>query len=193
MFRRLTAVIAVASVAACSKAEAPKTDSTAVSASVAPGTPAPAAPSASMPSIAMRDASGKELGSLMVMEAAGGLSVTGALRGLPPGEHAIHFHMTGKCEAPFETAGSHWNPTNKKHGSLNPAGPHLGDMANFNVAADSSVTISMITRGGTLRGADALLDADGAAAVIHSGPDDLKTDPAGNSGAKIACGVVTGG
>lgn len=191
MVRTLSIVVVVAALAACSKAEAPAPDSAAATKSVPDSAAAaPAAPAGV--TIAMRDAAGRDLGSLMVMEAGGGLSLHGTLRGLPPGEHAIHLHTVGQCAAPFETAGGHWNPTSKKHGSQNPAGPHLGDMPNFTVAADSTASVNVSTAGGTLRGADALLDTDGASAVIHAGPDDLKTDPAGNSGAKIACGVVTG-
>lgn len=191
MVRTLSIVVVVAALAACSKAEAPAPDSAAATKSL-PDSAAPMPASNAGVTIAMRDAAGRDLGSLMVMEASGGLSLHGTLRGLPPGEHAIHLHTVGQCVAPFETAGGHWNPTSKKHGSQNPAGPHLGDMPNFTVAADSTASVNVTTAGGTLRGADALLDADGAAAVVHAGPDDLKTDPAGNSGPKIACGVVTG-
>jgi Cu-Zn family superoxide dismutase len=142
----------------------------------------------------MRDSAGRELGTLTLTDAAQGISVSGHLTGLPPGEHAIHLHMTGQCEAPaFTSAGGHWNPTNKKHGTENPDGPHLGDLPNITVGADSMVNVQVTSPGGTLRQADALLDADGAAVVIHAGPDDNRTDPAGASGNRIACGVVEGG
>lgn len=194
MVRKLSIVVVVAAVAACSKAEAPAVDSTASGMKAMPDSTASmqAAPAAGT-GITMRDAAGQELGTLTLSEMGGSLMLAGALKGLPPGTHAIHFHATGQCVAPFESAGKHWNPTNKQHGSENPAGPHLGDMANFTVAADSSATISVMTAGGTLRGADAVLDADGVAVVIHAGSDDMKTDPAGNSGAKIACGAASGG
>lgn len=141
--------------------------------------------------VAMRDAQGAELGSLTLAESAQGVTLTGSLRGLPPGEHAIHVHTTGVCEPPFESAGPHWNPTNRQHGSQNPQGPHFGDMPNLTVGADSSVTVQATTAGGTLRGENALLDADGAAVVVHAGPDDYRTDPSGNSGDRIACGTAT--
>jgi len=141
--------------------------------------------------VAMRDAEGRELGTLALAETAQGVTVSGTLRGLPPGEHGIHVHTTGLCEPPFESAGAHWNPTSRQHGTENPEGPHMGDMPNLTVGADSSVTVQQTTPGGTLRGQDALLDADGGAVVVHAGPDDYRTDPSGNSGARIACGVAS--
>ena len=159
-------------------------------AAVASASAANAAPAGGNGVVAVRDASGRDLGSLAIADTPSGLAVTGSLQGLPPGEHGIHFHMTGKCEPPFETAGGHWNPTNKLHGSTNPQGPHLGDLANITVGNDSTVTVSVNTPGGTLRGANPLLDADGGALVIHADRDDYRTDPSGNSGARIACGVA---
>jgi Cu-Zn family superoxide dismutase len=102
----------------------------------------------------------------------------------------LHLHETGRCEPPFETAGGHWNPTQRQHGLQNPNGPHLGDLASFEASADSVAQARTSTPGGSLRGQSGLLDGDGAAVVVHAGPDDGKTDPSGNSGARIACGVV---
>jgi len=145
------------------------------------------------PMAAITDASGHDLGSLMLTDGSGGITVSGTLRGLPPGEHGIHVHTTGACDAPaFTTAGGHWNPTSKMHGSQNPAGPHLGDMMNITVGADSSVAVQLTTSGGSLHGADMLMDADGAAVVMHAKGDDYKTDPSGNSGDRVACGVIKG-
>jgi superoxide dismutase, Cu-Zn family len=139
----------------------------------------------------MRDASGKDLGTLMLVEGSGGITAGGRLTGLPPGEHGIHLHTTGKCEGPkFTSAGNHWNPTNRKHGTRNPQGPHLGDMPNITAAADSSASVQVTTPGGTLFGDNSLGDSDGAAMVVHAKPDDYRTDPSGNSGDRIACGVV---
>jgi Cu-Zn family superoxide dismutase len=142
----------------------------------------------------MQGTGGRDLGTLTLTESGGGISVSGQLTGLAPGEHGFHIHATGKCEGPsFETAGAHWNPTNKGHGTNNPAGPHLGDMSNITVGADSSVNVQATTPGGTLHGENALLDGDGAAVIIHADADDYKSNPSGNSGKRIACGVVTGG
>ncbi len=140
---------------------------------------------------ALRDSTGKELGTLTLRDDTGGVAVSGRLRELPQGNHAIHLHETGRCEPPFESAGSHWNPTNRQHGTENPQGPHFGDLPNLIVDADGSVAVQATTAGGTLRGVSALLDADSAAIVIHTQPDDNRTDPAGGGGNRIACGVVS--
>ena len=142
-------------------------------------------------SATMRDAQGRELGTLTLTDTAGGIGVSGSLAGLAPGEHGIHLHTTGRCDPPFQTAGSHWNPGSKQHGFENPQGPHLGDMNNVSAGSDSTTTVRITTRGGTLRGDNALLDADGASVVVHAKADDYRTDPSGNSGDRIACGVVT--
>ncbi len=141
----------------------------------------------------VQNASGAEVGTLTLTDAARGISVSGRLTGLPPGEHAIHLHQTGKCDPPkFEAAGDHWNPTNAAHGTKAPKGPHLGDLPNLTVGKDSSVTVQATSPGGTLRGQNALLDQDGASIVIHSKRDDYRSQPSGNSGDKIACGAVSG-
>lgn len=138
----------------------------------------------------MRDASGRDLGEVTLTETTQGIQLAGQLRGLPAGERAIHIHTTGRCEPPFESAGGHWNPTNTQHGFQAAGGPHLGDMRNLTVGADSSVMVQNATPGGGLRGANGLIDNDGAAVVIHIRPDDYRTQPSGNAGDRIACGVV---
>lgn len=145
-------------------------------------------------SIVVRSTTGRDLGTLMVTEVAQTLSFSGTLRGLPPGVHGVHVHLTGRCDAPaFSSAGDHWNPTSKQHGTENAQGPHLGDMSNITVGADSSVSVLVVTRGGTLRGAtNGLMDGDGASFVVHASADDYRSDPAGNSGDRIACGVISG-
>lgn len=131
--------------------------------------------------------SGAPAGRATATDVAGGVRFTIDATGLPAGTHGAHVHMVGRCDAPgFETAGGHWNPTQTKHGSMNPQGPHLGDLPNLVIGNDGRGTIGATIPGATLAG---LLDADGAAMVIHAGQDDLKTDPSGNSGGRIACGV----
>jgi Cu-Zn family superoxide dismutase len=110
---------------------------------------------------------------------------------LPAGVHGTHLHTTGKCEAPgFTTAGSHLNPTARQHGMRNPAGPHLGDLPNLTVAANGTGRMEATVAGRMNPGQAPLFDADGTALVVHAGADDMMTDPAGNSGARIACSVV---
>jgi superoxide dismutase, Cu-Zn family len=153
-----------------------------------------ATPSASTsPSRALatvRDVNGRALGTLTVAESGAGFVVSGTLEHLAPGTHGIHLHTIGMCDGTFTSAGGHWNPTGRQHGFDNPMGPHLGDMQNIVAGADSTAQVAVNTRGGLLRGVNGLLDGDGAAVVVHAGPDDYRTDPAGNSGARIACGVI---
>lgn len=182
----LALLASILALQACSGEKAATSDSPAAAAR----TDSAAAATASAP---MKNAAGRDLGTLTLTDSPPGIMVMGQLTGVAPGEHGVHLHMVGQCQAPFESAGAHWNPTNRQHGSLNPGGPHLGDMQNITVAADSSVSVHLTTSGGTLRGTNALLDSDGVAVVIHANADDLRTDPSGNSGARVACGVVTGG
>jgi Cu-Zn family superoxide dismutase len=136
---------------------------------------------------ALRTSAGAEVGRATATEVSGGLRVTVDARDLPAGTHGAHIHTTGRCDAPgFETAGGHWNPTNMQHGAMNPQGPHHGDVPNLIVDSGGRGTVAATIPGATMAG---LLDTDGAAFVIHAAPDDLKTDPSGNSGGRIACGV----
>jgi Cu-Zn family superoxide dismutase len=141
---------------------------------------------------ALTDASGKSVGTATITEAAGGVKITATLSGLPPGTHGIHIHAVGKCEAPsFMTAGGHFNPDSKQHGMKNPNGAHAGDLPNFDVAADGSATVNALAAHVTLgEGANSLFHEGGTALVIHASADDYMTDPSGNSGARIACGVI---
>ncbi|QPQ33444.1 MULTISPECIES: superoxide dismutase family protein [unclassified Lysinibacillus] len=122
-----------------------------------------------------------------------GVKVTLALSGVPAGTHGIHIHSVGKCEPPtFESAGPHFNPTNKEHGTLNPKGYHLGDLPNLEIGEDGTVDLNFVAEGVSLQKnvENSLLDGEGTALVIHESADDYKTDPSGNSGARIACGVI---
>ena len=143
----------------------------------------------------VRDSAGTSLGVLRLESAGSGVRLSGQLTGLAAGAHGIHFHTVGRCDSPgFTSAGDHFNPRSTKHGLVNPEGPHAGDMPA--VAADASGravvdhTTALVTLGG---GATTVFDADGTAIVIHASSDDQRTDPSGNSGARIACGVVQRG
>ena len=137
------------------------------------------------------DAAGKKVGEAILEQRDGSVQISATFRGLPPGTHAFHIHDVGKCEPPFESAGGHFNPTGKQHGKDNPAGPHGGDLPNLEVPSSGGVKFDVTVKGLTLDGGRAgLLDADGAALVVHEGADDYKSDPAGNSGKRVACGVI---
>jgi Cu-Zn family superoxide dismutase len=139
------------------------------------------------------NASGANLGVLNFTPTSSGVHITGELKSLTAGQHGIHIHTVGKCEAPgFTTAGAHFNPASAKHGLQNSAGPHAGDMENITVGADGEVDVDLTTPRITLDAAanTGVFDADGAAIVVHAAADDQKTDPSGNSGARIACGII---
>jgi Cu-Zn family superoxide dismutase len=139
----------------------------------------------------LKDRQGRSVGRVIVTETPHGLLVRGGVEGLPPGTHAIHFHETGKCEAPFTTAGAHLNPSHKAHGMLSPAGPHAGDLPNLVVPASGKLDFELFAPGLSLAsGQGAVLDADGTALVIHAKADDYASQPAGDSGDRIACGVL---
>jgi superoxide dismutase, Cu-Zn family len=139
----------------------------------------------------LKDAGGADKGRVTI-----NTSGTGKLRlaleavAMPPGVRAFHVHTTGRCDAPdFTTAGGHWNPAMKQHGRDNPMGAHAGDMPNLTIGPDGRGRLTAEIDGDMA----GLLDADGAAVIVHAAPDDFRTDPTGNAGARIACGVVTVG
>jgi superoxide dismutase, Cu-Zn family len=112
---------------------------------------------------------------------------------LVPGKHGLHIHEAAICEGPdFKTAGAHFNPTNKKHGFENTKGPHAGDLPNLSVSTEGTVTADMVAKNVTLEEGkpNSLLKPGGTSLIIHSGPDDYHTDPAGNSGSRVACGKI---
>jgi Cu-Zn family superoxide dismutase len=135
---------------------------------------------------------GDKVGTATFVPSAGGVRIDVNVSQLPPGPHGIHIHAVGKCEGPdFKTAGGHFNPANKKHGRDNPAGPHNGDLPNLEVGPDGKATTSLLDTNVTLSdGPNSLFPEGGTSIVIHASQDDYKTDPSGNSGARIACGVI---
>jgi Cu-Zn family superoxide dismutase len=139
----------------------------------------------------LKDASGKAVGDIDLMQTPAGVLIKLQIKGLPPGEHAFHVHAVGKCEAPFESAGPHFNPSNHKHGILSGEG-HAGDMPNLYVPQSGELSVEVVNAAVSLEKGkpNSLLDNDGSSLVIHAKADDYKTDPAGNSGDRIACGVV---
>ncbi len=140
----------------------------------------------------LKSSDGKDVGTVDVFETPHGLLVQLDAMGLPQGGHGFHIHTTGKCDAPdFKSAGGHFNPADAKHGILSEGGPHAGDMPNIFVGDDGKARVDVFVADVSVSGGDnALLDDDGAAFMIHSGTDDYKSDPAGDAGNRIACGVV---
>ena len=139
----------------------------------------------------LRDSAGRLVASASATTSGDRLRVRVEAAGLAPGSYGAHIHAVGRCDPPgFESAGPHWNPTGREHGSQNPDGAHLGDLPNLLVGANGEGSFEFAIAGTRLSGGRvALLDEDGAAVVIHANPDDYRTDPSGNSGARLACGV----
>ena len=139
----------------------------------------------------LKDASGKAVGDVDLMQTPAGVLIKLQIKGLPPGEHAFHVHAVGKCEPPFESAGPHFNPGNHKHGILS-GEAHAGDMPNLHVPQSGELSVEVVNAAVSLEKGkpNSLFDNDGSSLVIHAKADDYKTDPAGNAGDRIACGVI---
>src|SRR4051812_4123167 len=149
------------------------------------------ASSADMANTQLKDASGKPVADVDLVQTPAGVLIKLQIKGLTPGEHAFHVHAVGKCEAPFESAGPHFNPGNHKHGMLS-GEAHAGDMPNLHVPQSGELSIEVVNSAISLEQGkpNSLFDNDGSALVVHAKADDYKTDPAGNAGDRIACGVI---
>ncbi len=156
------------------------------------GLPAAIAQTTPTPATAeLKDVDGNVVGQATLLPAANGTDITVVVSGLTPGEHGIHIHETGQCTPDFQAAGGHFNPTSAEHGLNNPNGPHAGDLPNMTVADDGTATYDTTTDRVTLDdGPNSLYDADGSALIIHANADDQMTNPSGNSGDRVVCGVI---
>ncbi|MDK2760123.1 MAG: superoxide dismutase family protein [Sphingopyxis sp.] len=140
------------------------------------------------------DNKGADRGRADIYRETSGLRIELVARGFAPGTYGMHVHAVGQCTPPdFMSAGPHWNPTTVQHGRDNPMGAHHGDMPNLVIEPDQIGRATLRLVGSRFSGDGAMLDADGAAFMIHAGPDDYKTDPSGNSGGRVACGVIVAG
>jgi superoxide dismutase, Cu-Zn family len=140
----------------------------------------------------LKNLQGQTVGDATLTDTPHGVRIRVNLTKAPAGVHAFHIHETGKCEAPFTSAGDHFNPTEKQHGLENERGMHAGDMPNIDVPSNGALAFDVFHHAVTLRaGPNSLLDTDGSAIVIHDKADDYRSDPAGNAGDRVICGVVT--
>lgn len=147
-----------------------------------------AAPDVPVSTANLVSGSGAVLGTVRVFSEPSGVMLRIDAAGLPAGQHGVHVHAVGRCDAPgFTSAGPHWNPTTRKHGHRNPDGFHMGDLGNLGVGADGKLVAGLLVPQANI---DAVRDADGAALVLHAKADDEVTDPSGNSGDRIACAVL---
>jgi Cu-Zn family superoxide dismutase len=140
----------------------------------------------------LKNAEGADVGRVELTQVDDGVLLRVAVKGLPPGDHAFHIHAVGKCEPPFTSAGDHFNPGNKKHGMMAADGHHAGDMPNLVVPASGELKLEVVNTAITLDKdkPNSVLKPDGTALVVHAAADDYKTDPTGDAGARIACGVI---
>ena len=139
----------------------------------------------------INDAEGKKVGEATLTQTPSGVLIKAQFENLPPGVHGFHFHEKGACAPNFDAAGAHFNPSKKKHGFQAPKGEHAGDLPNLHVPENGKLTVEVLAPDVKLEGGKTSLLADnGTSLMVHAGPDDYKTDPSGDSGGRIACGVI---
>jgi Cu-Zn family superoxide dismutase len=140
----------------------------------------------------LKSGEGKDVGSAELTQTPAGVVIRLAVKGLPAGEHAFHVHGVGKCEPPFTSAGGHFNPSGKKHGMMAAEGYHAGDMPNLHIPTSGEIVVEVLNAAITLEKGkpNSLFGPDGTALIIHAGKDDYKTDPTGEAGGRIACGII---
>ena len=153
----------------------------------------PGSPTGTIATSELRSVSGQPVATATLTQVGDVVRIVLEAQGLPPGVKAVHIHEVGACEGPtFTSAGGHFNPLGKHHGLLNPQGAHAGDLSNITIGPDGKGSMETSNQQVTLgAGATSLFDANGSALVIHAAPDDFRTDPTGNSGARIACGAIS--
>ncbi|MDY8107580.1 superoxide dismutase family protein [Fulvimarina sp. 2208YS6-2-32] len=141
--------------------------------------------------ITMNAQDGSNRGTVTITPTPNGLLFDADLSGLEPGEHGFHIHETGTCEGDFTSAGGHYNPTDMEHGFKVEGGPHAGDMENFTAAEDGAAKFAAFNANLTVTGGDApIMDADGSAVMVHGGADDYESQPSGDAGDRVACGII---
>ncbi|MGC1846508.1 MAG: superoxide dismutase family protein [Pseudolabrys sp.] len=140
----------------------------------------------------LKSGEGKDVGSAELTQTPAGVVIRLAVKGLPAGEHAFHVHGVGKCEPPFTSAGGHFNPSGKKHGMMAAEGYHAGDMPNLHIPTSGEIVVEVLNAAITMEKGkqNSLFGPDGTALIIHAGKDDYKTDPTGEAGGRIACGII---